>query len=350
MTPGVDIYYMEEYYSKPKRKSFWLIIIILILVGLFSLLFLKTSFTISRVIEWTGASNVLPFIKVLPDLPENDPERINILLLGGRGLEESGDGKLLSDAIILASFKKNTGQVALISIPRDLYVTIYCTQEDKKINFAYAQGGLDCAKKTVSLVTGQYVDYAVDLNFEALVEGIDALGGIEVHLEKTFKESFQWAKEGWEEDEHWFIKEIEGEERWVFHVATGTNQLDGKTALYYVRSRYSTDDFDRMRRQSQVLIAIKEKALSLGVLTNPVKIYNLLDVLGKNVRTDMNLIDISNLISLIKDADKNNIKKRFFNITPDGLLYHTFINEEYVLLPVGDNFDKIQETCLNIFD
>ncbi|MBU1292253.1 LCP family protein [Patescibacteria group bacterium] len=332
------------------KKKFCLIILVLFIVGFFSIFLFKTSFTISRVIDWTRANDILPFSKKLPDLPENDPDRINILLLGGRGLEESGDGKLLSDAMILTSIKKSTGQVAMISLPRDLYVTIYCTQEDKKINFAYAQGGLDCAKKTVSLITGQYVDYAVDVNFEALVEGIDALGGIEVYLEKAFEENFQWSKEGWEENEHWFIKEINGEERWVFYVATGTNQLDGQTALYYVRSRYSTDDFDRMRRQSQVLIAIKEKAFSLGVLTNPVKIYNLLDVLGKNIRTDMKLTDISSLIGLIGNIDKDNIKRRFFDITPNGLLYHTFINEEYVLLPVGDNFDKIQEACHNIFD
>jgi len=332
------------------RGKFWLFFFILLIVGLFSILFLKTSFTISQVIDWTRATDILPFGKNLPDLPENNPNQTNILLLGGRGVEEKGDGKLLSDAMILVNIKKDTGQVALISIPRDLYVTIYCTQEDRKINFAYAQGGLDCAKKTVSLVTNLYVDYAVDVNFEALVEGIDALGGIEVTLDKAFEEDFQWSKEGWEEDEHWFIKEIDGEERWVFHVATGTNQLDGQTALYYVRSRYSTDDFDRMRRQNQVLMAIKEKALSLGVLANPVKIYNLLDILGKNVRTDINLSNISNLITLIGNIDKDNIKKRFFDTTPEGLLYHTFINKEYVLLPIGDNFDMIQEACQNIFD
>jgi len=341
----------EEYYSKPKKKRrSWLIIFILILAGLFLIFLFKTSFTISQVIEWTGADNILPFAKELPPLPENDPNRTNILLLGMRGIQDPGDGKLLSDAIILASIKKDTGQVALISIPRDLYATIYCTLEDKKINFAYAQGGLDCAKKTIAIVTGLYVDYAVSVNFQALTQGIDALGGIDVYLAKAFEEDFQWSNEGSEQNEHWFIKEIEGEQRWVFHVATGTNHLDGQTALYYVRSRYSTDDFDRMRRQNQVLMAIKEKALSLGVLANPVKIYNILDILGKNVRTDMGLTDIGNLISMISNIDKDNVKKIFFDISPGGLLYHTFIDEEYVLLPIGDNYDKIQEACRDIFN
>jgi len=333
-----------------KKIYFWLFLSIVLIIGFVSLLFVKTSFTISKVIDWTGASNVLPFSEDLPDLPEEDPDRINILLLGMRGLEDEGDGKLLSDAMILASIKKSTDEIALISLPRDLYVKIWCTLEDRKINFAYAQGGLDCAKKTVSLVTDLYVDYAVSIDFKGIEEGVDALGGITIELEKPFEESFQWSNEGLEENDNWFIKEIEGEEKWVFHVATGTNELDGQTTLYYVRSRYSTNDFDRMRRQNQVLMAIKEKALSLGVLTNPIKIFNLLDVLGKNVKTDMGLDNMNSLISLAKDIDKDYIKKVFFDTSPEGLLYDTFINEEYVLLPVGDNFDKIQETCKNIFD
>jgi LCP family protein required for cell wall assembly len=342
---------MENQIQHPfkKRRFIWFWIILL-LVGFFSLFFFKTSFTISQVIDWTGATNILPFVDNLPDLPEKDPDRINILLLGIRGLEDPGEGKLLSDAMILASIKKNTGQIALISLPRDLYVKIWCTQKNEKINFAYAQGGLDCAKKTVSLVTGLHIDYAVSINFKALKEGVDALGGITIYLDKPFEESFQWAKEGWEEDEHWFIKEINGEEKWVFYIPEGENHLDGQTTLYYVRSRYSTNDFDRMRRQHQVLIAIKEKALSLGVLTNPVKIYNLLDVLGKNVRTDISLAEIGNLINLTSDLDKENIKRKFFDTSPAGLLYQTFINEEYVLLPVGDNFEQIQKACRDIFN
>ena len=64
----------------------------------------------------------------------------------------------------------------------------------------------------------------------------------------------------------------------------------------------------------------------------------------------MSLNEIKNLISLVNEVDKENISKKFFDISPEGLLYHTFINEEYVLLPVGDNFDKIKEVCKNIFE
>ncbi|OPL12042.1 MAG: hypothetical protein AVO34_02180 [Firmicutes bacterium ML8_F2] len=342
---------MEEEFQPKKKRKLWIFITALFLIGLFSLFFLKTGFTISKVIGQRDIPNQnLPLAEDLPDLPEKDNNRLNILLLGIRGPDDPGEGKLLSDAIILFSVRKSDSRVALISLPRDLYARLWCLEEKKKINFAYAQGGLECAKKTISYITDLYIDYAVAVDFEALKKTVDVLGGISIYLNTPFEENFQWSKEGWEESENWFIKEIDGEERWVFHLSQGENYLDGQTALYYVRSRYSTDDFDRMSRQQQVLIALKEKALSLGMLTNPVKIYNFLDILGKHFRTDASLGEIKNLVSLTLKLDIDNIQTRIFDISPGGLLYYTFINKEYVLLPIEDNFEKIQDACKNIFD
>jgi len=197
-----------------------------------------------------------------------------------------------------------------------------------------------------------HIDYAVNINFEAFKETVDALGGITINREEPFEETFQWAKDGREENENWIIREIDGEEKWVFYVPEGRNLLNGSTTLYYVRSRYSTDDFDRMTRQHQVLIALKDKFLSLGVLVNPIKLYNLLDILGKNVRTDMSLANIKDVIVLANDIDldNGNIKTKVFDNAPGGLLYHTFVNKEYVLLPEGDNWEKIQKDIRNIFE
>jgi len=346
----------NQFQNQPakKKRRFWLWLVLLLAIAFFGFFFFKTSFTISQMVDfkrmlgWT--SQALPFTDDSLKLPEKEPNRVNVLLLGMRGLEDPGQGKLLSDAIILASINKKTGQIALISLPRDIYYRIWCSGEDKKINFAYAQGGLDCAKKTVSSLTDLYIDYAVSANFEGLKGIIDALGGIAVYLEEPFEEDFQWAKEGQEKNEHWFIKEIDGQERWVFHLPAGLNQLDGQTALYYARSRYSTDDFDRMRRQQKVLLAIKEKAFSVGILANPAKIYQLLDLLGKNVKTDLRLADIKEMISLAAKLDTQNIKRKVFDTSPQGLLYHTFINDEYILRPVDNNFEQIQTACRNIFN
>lgn len=328
-------------------RRLWLFIPLALVAGAFGLFFFKTSFTISQIIENSPAHQTSN--EDLALLPKKDPDRINILLLGMRDANEPGEGKLLTDTIMIASVKESTGQTALISIPRDLYVKIWCAPEKEKINFAYPYGGLDCAKKTVAMTTGLYIDYAVNANFEALEEVIDALGGVDVYLEQPFEESFQWAREGWEESAYWFIKDFDEEQRWVFHLPAGASHLDGQTALYFARSRYSTNDFDRMRRQQQIIMAIKNKALSLGVLTNPVKVYHLLDVLGKNIRTDMPLSEIKNLIAR---ADKlnQNATRVFFDTTSEGLLYDTMTEQgEYILLPTGDNFDRIQQACQNIF-
>jgi len=333
---------------QPKKKKWiWLWIFTLILAGFFGLFFLKTSFTVSQIKDWQSDARVLPFSE---PLPQKDPDRINILLLGIRGTGEENTGDLLTDTVVLVSIKKSAGQLALISVPRDLYIPAPGLGKKEKINFAYAYGGLDFAKKVISYTTNVYIDHALVSNFNAFQEVIEALGGVNVYLEYPFEETFQWAQEGREENRYWFKKEIGGEEKWVFHLPAGQNFLDGQTALYYVRSRFSTSDFDRMRRQQQVLMAVKDKALSLGVLANPFKIYELLDILGKNIKTDMNLKDIKNLINLVFESDTEHIRTKVFDTTPEGLLYQTFIDGQYVLLPIGDDYNKIQEAVKKIFD
>jgi anionic cell wall polymer biosynthesis LytR-Cps2A-Psr (LCP) family protein len=199
-------------------------------------------------------------------------------------------------------------------------------------------------------MTNQYVDYALVSNFQAFAEVVDAVGGINVYLDQDFEEPMQWAQEGWVDSPFWEIREFDDGEKWVFAVPKGNNWLNGTTTLYYVRSRFSSSDFDRIRRQQQVIFAIKDKALSLGVLANPVKIYNLMDIAGKNIRTDIPVTKIPQFLDFADDFDMKNVKKIVLDTTPEGYLYETFHNSEYVLLPVGDNFDKIREVIGGVFN
>ena len=99
-----------------------------------------------------------------------------------------------------------------------------------------------------------------------------------------------------------------------------------------------------------VLAAIKEKALSLGLLGNPVKIYQILESLGRNVKTDMPWDEMKSLIPLAADFDSKKIVHKVFDTTPEGLLYSARAsNGAYILLPQGDDFSKIKEICRNIF-
>ena len=342
----------KKYNPKNKRSKKWRYLIIflaVLVIGFVGTFFLKTSFTISQITQEEESEPDFTETRVLP---EDNPDLTNILVIGMRSGDEPGEGWYLADAMVVVSLNEKTNQVALISIPRDLYVDIYGLEgEDKhRINFAYAQCGMGCAKNTVSWVTGLHIDYGVSANFHAVIELVDAIGGVEVDLEEDFEERLQWGKEGWPGSEYWVVEKEDDEEYWVFRVSEGQHVLNGTTTLYYVRSRFSTSDFDRMRRQQQVLLSIKEKLLSLGFLTNPVKVYNLLDILGKNIRTDMSTSQIAGFLRKINDFDLDNVETLMFTSAPDDLLYETFVNGEYVLLPVGDNFDIIRQECLNIFN
>ena len=333
---------------KKKKKKVFLWFFLILILGILSTFVFKAGFTISQISsdDQNQDQSIIP----KKELPKDDPDQLNILLMGMRGSADEGEGKFLADAMVLLMIKKDTNQIGMVSIPRDLYIDIYRLNEEHRINFAYAQGGLECAKNTVSWLTGLYVDYGVVSNFKAFSEVVDALDGITIYMEEPFEESFQWAKEGWEEDEHWIIKEIDGEERWVFQMPQGQSHLDGATTLYFVRSRFSTSDFDRMRRQQKALLAIKQKAFSLGILANPAKVFQLMDIAGKNIRTDIGIGGIKNLIDLTSGMDAQNVQKLIFDSSPEGFLYETFVGNEYVLLPNNDNWDQIRQACQTIFD
>lgn len=323
--------------SAVKKISFifWILFLLVFIGGIFGALIYKTSFTFSKIKFSNGQAGLLPIHDIIP---EDDKDRENILLLGYRG-EGDPNGGLLTDTIIVLSIKKSTGQVALISVPRDLYIKIPGTAMTEKINYAYAHGeesggqGLLYARAAISYVTGLFIDKVVLANFNAFYELIEVLDGIDVYLDEPFKEDSQFAKEK------------------IIDLPSGQNHLDAETALYYVRSRYSTNDFDRARRQQQVLLAVKDKALTLGVLTNPFKLFDILDILGNNVKTDLSLGDIKNLISIYDEINFKDLRKKIFDTTPQGLLYaDKNENGAYILKPVGDNFDQIKEVAKNIFD
>jgi LCP family protein required for cell wall assembly len=298
--------------------------------------------------------------------PKPEIDRTNILLLGLRG-EEDPNGGLLTDTIMVLSLKESTGEVALISIPRDLYVTMPGSDYKEKINFTYAlgfekkgaAGGLLYSKIAVSQATGLYINRAISVNHAALREVIDILGGITLNLEKPLIEDEQWVRGGDAGPSSAFFIQTELaststssviSEKWVFKIPAGISNLDGNTVLYLVRARYSSNDFDRARRQQLVLTAIKEKALSLGFLGNPVKIYKILESLGRNVKTDMPWDEMKDLIPLAADFDSEKIIHKVFDTSAEGLLYSTQApNGAYILLPRGDNFSIIKEACKNIF-
>lgn len=328
-----------------KRPLFYIFIIVVVFLGYFSFRLGLTynSITVENQSWWKDVAGIfnigggnVPKDDLNP-MPSPEEKRLDVLILGIRG-EDGKDvenaGGLLTDTILVASFDRDTKKVAMISIPRDLYIDLAMTAKNGKqvevkgkINEMYEKGlsnggGIDMAEKVISKITGIYIDKTVVFDFSAFKEIVDDLDGIDIYLAKPFKEATQWGYE--------------------FSLPAGNNHLNGEQALYYVRSRYSTSDFDRARCQQEMIIAIKNKALSLGVLSNPLKINALLSSLKGNIRTDFQIWDINDILTL---ANSFNLKQPVKNyvISTDNLVYETkTTNGEYILLPKDVNYAGIK--------
>lgn len=318
------------------------------------------------------------------DLKGEKEGRINILLLGMRGEELSGGG-LLADTIMVASILPKENKISLLSIPRDLYVTDPGTDSKSKINAVYAYGeekrnggGIEDMKTVVSDIVGAPIGYALVIDFKGFTELVDSVGGIDVDLKQPFEESLQFNEERvcdptvftkptgkFEIKKH--VK-TDGRVQIVaqyplctnpntecggdFRLPAGKQTLDGEKALCYARSRKTTSDFDRAKRQQIVIQKIKEKALAIGTLTDYNKVNRIIDSLGDNIRTDMQGWEMKRLFDIEQEMKTPQIAQRVLENTEEGLLYNPEQTKEtgYILLPRGDNYDRIRELFQNIFN
>jgi LCP family protein required for cell wall assembly len=269
--------------------------------------------------------------------------RVNVLLLGVG--DEGHDGATLSDTIIVASYDTKTKSVAMFSLPRDLYVQIpgygYA-----KINEAHADGerdkkseGPDLARETVEKVMGISIQYYVRVDFSGLAEIVDSIGGVTVEVENSFCD-------------YAYPTERKGDTSKVCF-EKGKQNMNGTKALQYSRSRHALgvegSDFARSKRQQRLLVAIKEKALSGSTLANPKKMIELIEVLGKHIKTDAQMTEMLRVFELSKGIDSSKIINKNFDNSPEGLLVSTSGDEGYILKPRTGNFKEIQGVVKNIF-
>jgi polyisoprenyl-teichoic acid--peptidoglycan teichoic acid transferase len=287
------------------------------------------------------------------DLKETDG-RINVLVLGSdRRTSNGAVTSELTDTILVASIGRYTHDVVLISIPRDLWV------EDShgyhmKINSVYTAeainqttGELDHTKSTEELskiienVLGIPIHYHVLVNFQMFTDMIDLLGGVNVTVDREFTDT-QYPIEGKE-------NAPENERYETVHFAAGPQTMKGTQALKFSRSRHGDNeegtDFARARRQQKVIMAVKDKALSLQTIINPSKLIDLYNTYSKNVETNMDLGTIQNFYLLSQQIQFDKVESIVLDDRSEadsgGLLYHpedaSLYGGAYVLIPrVGD--------------
>ncbi len=280
------------------------------------------------------------------ELKHDDKNRTNILLVGHGG--PGHEGPYLADTIILASIDNTTQDVAMLSIPRDFLVDIP-GYGYRKINNALAfgnttaepTGGDALMTKIVESVTGQTVHYFTRVDFNGFKQAVDAVGGIDVTVDVPFVDyEYPTYNYGYQ----------------TIRFETGTQHFDGERALQFSRSRHGTNgegsDFARSKRQQKLLLALREKTLSLGTLTNPGKISGLLDSLGSHVNTTFELWEVARLASIAKDLSPERLVTRVLETSTDNLVRQgTGLDGAYVIQPrLGlGNYAEIHELAANIF-
>ena len=371
-----------KFYKKTWFRVVLGILIAILLVG--EVFAWKTGSVVNKISEGGLFKSLVHSIPGVKDELKGETEgRINVLLLGMRGENVPGGG-LLADTIMVMSIKPQEKKVSMISIPRDLYVTVPGTSDKQKINAVHSYGeqkdsgqGLKDMETIASEVLGIPVQYAVSINFEGFKQLIDAVGGIEIVLKEPFAESLQFNE----------AKVCDGDKGGVFTIPTGkydikknergkivaqyplcTNPqtecggnfslpagkqtLNGNQTLCFVRSRVTSSDFERAKRQQMVLQLFKDKLVSAGTLTDFSKVNNILDALGNNVHSDMQAWEMKRFYELYSGMTDMQIYQRVLEDSEEGLLYHPTDSAKeigYILLPRGENYDRIHEMANNIF-
>lgn len=271
--------------------------------------------------------------------------RTNILLLGKAN--ERTAGQKLTDTIMLASIDFKRKKSALLSLPRDLYVTVPKTDFSTKLNAIYqfdiqneTEG--NSIRDTVSSITGLPIHYFIVVDYDGFKDIVDALGGVSVYVERDLYDTrYPGPNYSYE----------------TFEIKKGWQDLDGETALKYVRERHADPegDFGRAKRQQEMLSSIRNKAFSAKTFFNPIAISDIIDTLGKHIRTDLSLKEIQSILALVEEIDTKNIETAVVDAwKKESLLRVSHVQigsiAMFVLVPRTGDWSEIRELAENIFD
>jgi polyisoprenyl-teichoic acid--peptidoglycan teichoic acid transferase len=203
-------------------------------------------------------------------------ENFSILFIG---VDDSNkrqfEGSSRTDALMLATFNQDDKSIKLVSIPRDSYVHIPEKEIYTKINHAHAYGGVELTLETVEELLDVPVDYYVKMNFDAFIDVIDALNGIEVNVPYTFSEQDSQDRKD------------------AITLYEGIQTLDGEEALALARTRKLDNDIERGKRQQEIIKAIIKRAVSVKSIAN---YSDVMEAVGRNMTTDLRFDQMKSFI------------------------------------------------------
>lgn len=265
--------------------------------------------------------NIFGLVQSQP-LKEDENGRSNILLMGTSEDDPGHAAGYLTDSMMVMSIHQKNHTIDMFSIPRDLYVQygmacnsgyqgkineyFSCVNPDMKSKSAEEQR-LAQTRKFIGEIFGLDVQYAVHVNNTVIKEAVDAVGGVDVDIQGSngapgvLDRNFDWRC---------------NYKCYLVKYDNGVHHLDGKHALFLAMARgdvaptygLGNSNFDREKNQQKIIIALKEKAVSTGTLTNLGKVTGLIDALGNNLRTTFETSEIRTLMDVAAATKSENIK------------------------------------------
>ena len=343
----------KEKRKKHRARRIVMIVLLVLLAGLLAIVVLF----VQKIANTSGSifgGSVIDIFTSHEKLKQDENGRTNILIFGtsGYGIDDTQhDGGLLTDSIMVLSIDQNAKNAYMISLPRDLYIkhtcpalgtsagklneTYYCVYKSiKQKNDEEAAAGY--FREVAGEILGLDVQYYVHPDWTALVQAVDAVGGVDVMIESS-------------------------DSRGIYDVAAGIKypngiaHLGGEKALALARARGSyggyglpNSNFDREKNQQRILAALQQKAMSAGVLTDLPAVYKLIDSLGNNnLRTNFQTNEVQTLVELARSVKTEDIISLPLVDGAEGLyLFKTDnVNGQSVVVPSKGlyNYSEIQK-------
>lgn len=256
---------------------------------------------VTRVSAQDASATPEPIPDAMPLVDEGDQDIVNILLVGAATDNPHNPG--LTDSLMVVSVNRTAGAVSVVSIPRDLYVLLpgFTMQ---KINTAYfygennlgAGGGFQLLLDTVRYNLGLNIDFYARVNFAGFGDIIDTLGGISLTVDCVIRD---WKLKSPELD-----KQV-AENYEIFTLRVGRWHMDSELALWYVRSRKTSSDLDRGRRQQDVMRALWRKVRAGNLLETLPKTWA---ALTASVTTNLTLADVVGMLPVAATLDTSDIR------------------------------------------
>lgn len=284
--------------------------------------------------------------------------RSNILILGTSEDDPGHGGAYLTDSMMIVSIDQTNKTASMFSIPRDLYVEygmacnsgyqgkineyFNCVNDDWTSDAAEQQR-LTETRKFIGDIVGLDIQYGVHINNTVIKDAVNAVGGVDVDIQGSngdpgiLDRSFDWRC-------NYTCNLVKYD--------NGVHHLDGEDALFLAMARghvaptygLGNSNFDREKNQQKIIVALKEKAVSTGTLTDLSKVTGLIDSLGNNLRTTFETSEIRTLMQLGIDIPVDNIKSVSLSEEGNEVVTSGNYNGASVVMPSAGifNYSELQ--------